>query len=549
MVRLRFATALALALPALGAAADLDTLGRIRAEGLRSSEVMEIVEYLTDQVGPRLTGSPQMRAANDWTRDKLAEWGLADARVEPFDFGEGWSFTRCELRMTTPVPAVLFALPKAWTPGTPGVVHGEAMKVELESVEDVEKLAGKIAGKILLVADARERRDPEKPMFGRKTAEELADLVAYDIPGERDRDAWRARSRKRRAIWKKANELFAAEGVVATIDVASFDHGAVRLGSGGTNGIPGEAEGVPSLVLGAEQYARIARLLDQEVVVELELEVAAAYHRDDLNAWNTLADLPGGGARDEIVMAGAHLDSWHAGTGATDNAAGSAVVMETARILKSLGRTPRRTIRFALWSGEEQGLLGSSAYVEQHLATRPESTDPEQLELPERWRQRGWPIQPRPEHAKFYAYFNLDNGGGRVRGLYAQENLGAKAVFERWLEPLADLGAATVTMENTSSTDHVPFDRVGLPGFQFVQDSRDYGTRTHHSHLDTYDYLDREDLMQAAVAMASVVWQAANEEGPFPRKPMPEESKEEREKREKRERGEKSEVDEAAAED
>ena len=529
----------ALAAPVPGAAADLDALGRIRDEGLRSSEVMEIAEHLTDAIGPRLTGSPQMRVANEWTRDQFSEWGLADARLEPYEFGEGWSFTRSEMRMLAPVAAELFALPKAWTPGTDGVVRGEAMKVKLESAEDVEKLAGKISGKILFVAEPRERRDPEKPMFVRRTPAELDELVEYDIPGARDREAWRERRRKMREVWKKANELFAAEGVLATVDVSSFDHGAVRLGGAGTNGIPGELEGVPALVLGAEQYARIYRLLEEKTPVELEIQVDATYHRDDPNAWNTLAELPGGSLRDEIVMAGAHLDSWHPGTGATDNAAGSAVVMEAARILKSLGRTPRRTIRFALWSGEEQGLLGSSAYVEQHLATRPESTDPEQLELPARWRQKGWPIHPiQPAYGKFYAYFNLDNGGGRVRGIYAQENLGAKALFERWMAPLADLGVTAVTMENTSSTDHVPFDRVGLPGFQFVQDSRDYSTRTHHSHLDTYDYLQREDLMQAAVVMASTLWQAANEDGPFPRKPMPEEPKAEREKRERRERGE-----------
>lgn len=539
MRAIRLLVALAVALPALGAAADLDALGRIRNEGLRESQVMAIAHHLTDAIGPRLTGSPQMLAANEWARDKFTEWGLADAHLEAYDFGEGWTFARSEMRMTAPVAAELFALPKAWTPGTPGIVRGEAMKVKLESPEDVEKLAGKVAGKILFVAEPHERRDPEEPMFERRTPADLDELVEYDVPGERDREAWRERRRKMRAVWRKANELFAAEGVLATVDVSSFDHGAVRLGGAGTNGIPGELEGVPSVVLGAEQYARIVRLLEDETKVELELQVDATFHRDDPRAWNTLADLPGGSLRDEIVMAGAHLDSWHPGTGATDNAAGSAVVLEAARILKSLGRTPRRTIRFALWSGEEQGLLGSSAYVEQHLARRPESTDPEQLEMPKRWRQAGWPIQPlQPAYGRFYAYFNLDNGGGRVRGIYAQENLGAKALFERWFEPLADLGATAVTMENTSSTDHVPFDRVGLPGFQFVQDSRDYGTRTHHSHLDTYDYLQREDLMQAAVVMASVLWQAANDEGAFPRKPMPEEPKAEREKREKRERGE-----------
>jgi len=516
-------SSLALALPPAARAADLDALGRIRAEGFRDSEVMALARHLTDAIGPRLTGSPQMKRANDWVRETLAGWGLADARNEPYEFGEGWSFGRCELRMTAPAPAVLFALPKAWTPGTDGVVRGAAMRVELESIEDVEKLAGQVAGKILLVGKAPERRGSSDPMFERLTPEALEELVAYDVPAERGREAWRERARKRREIWRKANELLAAEGVLATVDVSSFDHGAIRLGGAGTNGVAGEAEGVPSVVLGAEQYARVLRLLDEGIEVELELVVEATFHREETRAWNTLAELPGGAAKGEIVMAGAHLDSWHGGTGATDNAAGVAVVMEAARILRSLGRTPLRTIRFAFWSGEEQGLLGSRAHVERHLATRPEATDPDELALPRRWRRETWPIRPLPGHASHYAYFNLDNGGGRIRGLYAQENLGARALFERWLAPLADLAAATVTMENTSATDHLPFDRVGLPGFQFIQDERDYGTRTHHSHLDTFDYLEREDLMQAAVVVASVLWQAANEPGPFPRKPMPEE--------------------------
>ncbi len=500
---------------------DWNALGRIRDEGFHRSQVMATARHLTDRIGARLTGSPAYAEAAEWTRGRFADWGLAEPRLETWEFGEGWSFSRAGARLVAPTVAVLSALPKAWTPSTPGAVRGPAMEVQLDTLEQVQALAGKVAGKILIVADKGERKDPAAPMFSRHDAASLAELVEFDVPDERDPEAWGKKRREQRKIWRAANELFAAEGALATVEVSSFAHGAVRVGGGGTFGIAGEPAGVPGMVMAVESFDRVLRLLRDGVPVELELEVETAFHRDSPLASNTLADLPGRDPKGEVVMAGAHLDSWHAGTGATDDAAGVAVVMEAARILKSLGVAPRRTIRFALWAGEEQGLLGSKAYVASHFATRPEPTDAEEIALPARYRRETWPVTPKPEHAKLAAYFNVDNGGGRLRGLYAQENLGARALFERWLSPLADLGAATVTLENTGSTDHVPFDRAGLPGFQFIQDERDYSTRTHHSNLDTYDHLDREDLVQAAVVLASVLWQAAEEPGAFPRKPMP----------------------------
>jgi Zn-dependent M28 family amino/carboxypeptidase len=270
----------------------------------------------------------------------------------------------------------------------------------------------------------------------------------------------------------------------------------------------------------------VVRLLDAGKTVELEIDVEASFLDGERPGHNVLAEIPGGDLAGEVVLAGAHLDSWHAGTGATDNAAGCAVVMEAARILEALGVEPRRTIRFALWSGEEQGLLGSRAYVEEHLATRPDPTDPDELALPRRLRRPTWPIEPRPGHARFSGYFNLDNGSGKIRGIWAQENAAVVPIFEAWLAPFADLGATTVTMRNTSSTDHVPFDRVGLPGFQFVQDGLDYFSRTHHSHLDTYDHLSEADLVQASVVLASFLYHAAMRDDPLPRKPMPRESEE-----------------------
>jgi carboxypeptidase Q len=280
----------------------------------------------------------------------------------------------------------------------------------------------------------------------------------------------------------------------------------------------GEPNGVPSVVLAPEHYARIARLLDAKKDVELELDVRTRYLEDDLNAYNTLADLPGSDKKGEVVMIGAHLDSWHAGTGATDNAAGSVVMMEAMRILKSLGVAPKRTIRIALWSGEEQGLQGARAYVAEHLATRKEPKDPEQAKLPAAARTEQGELVLKPDHAKISAYFNMDNGTGKIRGVYAQENAAAAPILASWLTPLHDLGATTVTMRNTGSTDHIPFDEVGVPGFQFIQDDIEYFTRTHHTQWDTYERLMREDLMQAAVTVATIAWEAANRPEMMPRK-------------------------------
>lgn len=515
--------ALTVAIPAQGAAnaADLDALGRIRDEGFHRSQVMALVEHLTDSIGPRLTGSPQMKAADDWTQAKFREWGLANVHLEPWEFGEGWSFTRAEVRMTSPVPAVLAALPKAWTPGTTGVATGRAMFLEIEKLEDLEAHKGELAGKILFLNKAPEAKDPAAPVFERYDAAKLDDLANFDVPPDKEAESWREKVRKRRELWLKAADQLVAEGVVATVEVSSFENGVVRVMGGGGQGIPNQPLGVPALVMAVEPYERILRLLEEGEEVDLALDIASQFHRESPTAWNSIAEIPGSDKSAEVVMAGAHLDSWHAGTGATDNAAGSAVVLEALRILKVLGVKPKRTIRAALWSGEEQGLLGSRAYVAEHFASRPEPTDEAELALPARWRKPTWPITPKPEHARLAAYFNLDNGGGKVHGIYAQENLGAKMLFEKFIEPVEDLGVTTVTMENTGSTDHVSFDAAGIPGFQFIQDGRDYGSRTHHSNIDTYEHLAEADMKQAAVVMASFLYQAAMLDGPFPRKPLP----------------------------
>ncbi|HET8646280.1 MAG TPA: M20/M25/M40 family metallo-hydrolase, partial [Vicinamibacteria bacterium] len=343
--------------------------------------------------------------------------------------------------------------------------------------------------------------------------DELSQFTVAERPPF-NREEFAQRSRFQKAL----REFLAAEKALATIEPSERDGGVVRVAAGGSRKA-GEETGPTALVMAAEHYNRLARLLDAKQEVELEIDVQATFHDTDAMAYNTVAEIAGGDKAEEVVMVGAHLDSWHAGTGATDNAAGSAVAMEAVRILKALGVKPRRTIRIGLWTGEEQGLLGSRAYVQEHLASRPVPADPEERELGQ-WRTRG-PITVKPAHARFSAYFNLDNGTGRIRGVYTQRNAAALPIFQAWIEPLRDLGVDTVTNRSTFGTDHLAFDGVGLPGFQFIQDQADYGTRTHHTNMDVFDRLQKEDLMQASVVMASFVYHAAMREAPFPRKPMP----------------------------
>ena len=514
--------ALLLAVPPLAGGADepvdLAMMTRIRDEGLHHSQVMDTLFHLTDVIGPRLTGSPQLKEANDWTRQRFADWGLANAHLEGYRFGRGWAYTACQVRMTAPRVAPLYAIPKAWSPGTNGPIHGEVMRVKVESEKDLEQYRGKLAGKILLFNDPKEMKEPEDEEFDRLSTEKLDKLGEFDVPKEPvdRRPIGLARWRLRKAV----NEFLEKERALATVEASANLNGIVRVTSGGS-WEPGENVGVPALVMAAEPYNELVRLADAGLPVELEIDVAAQYLDGDLQAYDTLAEIPGTDKKDEIVMAGAHLDSWHAGTGATDNAAGSAVVMEAARILEALGVKPRRTIRLALWSGEEQGYYGSLAYVKRHFAGRPETQDPKQKELPERLREETWPLLLKPEHAKLSAYFNIDNGSGRIRGIYTEENAAVKPIFTAWLAPFADLGASTVTLRTTGSTDHVQFDRVGLPGFQFIQDDLDYFPRTHHTNLDTYDHLKRDDLMQASVIMAAFLYDAAMRAEPLPRKPLP----------------------------
>lgn len=512
-----FAT-LVLTLPLLAQSAspDLAMQTRIRQEGFRNSKVMEYGAALTDRIGARLTGSPSMKKANEWTRQTFEEMGLANAHIESYDFGRGWSFEHVNVRMTAPHTAPLYGLPKAWTPGTNGPVRGKAVKVKLESKEDLEKNKGKFAGMMVMIGDLKELK-PVESKIERYDEKELAELGDYRIPTPVERNI--PDGLRRQQFRKDLAQWAMDEKIAALIDVGAGDDATFRVQSGGSQKVE-DPIGVPAIVLAPEHYGRISRLLDAKQEVELEVDVRARFHEDDRNAYNTIAELPGGDRKNEVVMLGAHLDSWHTGTGATDNAAGSVVMMEAMRILKALGVTPRRTIRVALWSGEEQGLLGARAYVAKHYAPRAEPKDPEQAKLPLWARTEKGALTILPDHARISAYFNVDNGTGRIRGIYAQENAAAAQLFTSWIAPLRDLGVTTVTMRNTTATDHIPFDEVGIPGFQFIQDDVEYFGRTHHTNWDTFERLQREDLMQAAVVVASIVWETANRAELLPRKPM-----------------------------
>lgn len=499
---------------------DLDMVTKIRQEGFKNSKVMETASELMDRIGPRLTGSPEMKEANEWTKSKLAEWGLANAHLETWGpFGRGWQYEASAVRMIAPDHAELLALPQAWTPGTNGPVRAKVARLNVKSKDELEKLKGTFAGKIVLYGDVREVKPHDKPELTRYDEKSLAEVMEYDMPGKAPRYN-REEYIKRFELRKAVDAFLADEKPIAVIDLGRGDFGTFSVQGGGEYKMSKPMSAIPMLSMESEHFARIARLLDRNVDVELELDVKTRFIDEDQMQWNTIAEIPGTDKKDEVVMVGAHLDSWHAGTGATDNGAGVAVAMEVMRILKALNVKPRRTIRIGLWSGEEQGLYGSRAYVEQHFASRPKPTKEEE-DIPWYRRKTKGPLTVKPEHAKLAAYFNLDNGTGKIRGIYAEENAAVVPIFEAWLAPLHDLGATAVTMNTTGGTDHESFDGVGLPGFQFVQDEIEYETRTHHTNMDLYDRLVKADLMQAAVVMASFAYDAAMRDAMLPRKPMP----------------------------
>jgi carboxypeptidase Q len=500
---------------------DLETVSRIRYEGFHNSQVMTFASGLMDSIGERLTGSPNMKRANEWTRDTLTEIGLSNAHLEPWGpFGRGWANQYVNVRMTSPDIVPLIAYAKAWTPGTNGVVTGKCIRANIEKKEDFDKYRGKLAGMIVIFGPDAEVKTITEAPFKRLTDDDLAKIGEYEIPGERP--PFRiSEMLRRRQFMKDLNQFLADEKALAVIDHSrgTAGGGTVFVQSGGSYR-PGETTTVPQLTMASEHWSRIARLLDQKKDVSLELNVTNSFYDDDPMQYDTIAEIPGTDKKDEVVMLGAHLDSWHAGTGATDNGAGTIVMMEAVRILKVLDIKPRRTIRIGLWSGEEEGLLGSQGYVEQHFGSRPPMDDPNMKGIPTLLRREAGPVTVKPEQAKISAYFNVDNGSGKIRGVYMQENEAVAPIFDAWMKPFKDLGMTTLTMRNTGGTDHLSFDAVGIPGFQFIQDPIEYETRTHHSNMDVYDRLQPEDLKQISVIVASFVYEAAMRDQMLPRKPI-----------------------------
>ncbi len=510
---------------------DQEMMKKIRAEGMERSQVMDTLSWLTDVVGHRLTGSPNMKKANEWTKTKLAEWGLVNAALESWGpFGRGWSFDKVSVHVVEPTPFPLIAYPEAWTPGTNGPVTGEVVAINIQSEADFDKYKGQLKGKVVMAAPARDVKAWFNAPGERLTDADLLKM-ANDVPQGGGGRAQMSpeqmqQMRARMMLTPKINTFLIAEGALAQLKVSRIgDGGTVFVQGGGSrekNGPPS----IPSLQLTTEHYGRIARILAKGVPVRIEINIVARYHDDDAMAYNTVAEIPGTDKKDELVMLGGHLDSWHGGTGATDNGAGVAVAMEAVRILRTLGVQPRRTIRIGLWSGEEQGLLGSRAYVRQHFAERqPSPQQQQQLQQQRDEMSRMMvgmnpmgPLVTKPDHEKFSAYFNLDNGTGKIRGIYLQGNDAVRPIFRAWLAPFHDLGAATLTLQNTGGTDHLAYDGVGLPGFQFIQDPIEYDTRTHHSNMDTYERIQADDMKQAAVIMAAFVYNAAMRDEKLPRK-------------------------------
>jgi carboxypeptidase Q len=515
---------------------DLDAIAKIKEEGDKRSHVMETLSYLTDVSGPRLTGSPNIKAAQEWAKGKLTEWGLQNAHLEPWGpFGRGWSLEGFAANMVSPHFSPLIAYPKAWSPGTNGAVRGTVVYFDAKSEADLEKYRGKLKGAIVLMDKAREVKAHFEPEGRRIDDEDLLKLANADYSSGEPRRRFEFTPEQKAAAeltlkkWKMAT----AEGAAVILEPGRGDGGTIFVQSA-TVPVPVDTPYdkrprvyakdmtgvIPQAVVAAEHYNRMVRMIEKGVPVQVEVQINTRFYDQDLMSYNVIAEIPGTDLKDEVVMLGAHFDSWHGGTGATDNAAGSAVCMEVVRILQSLGFKPRRTIRIGLWSGEEQGLLGSRAYVADHFGKRVDQPDSRRGE--QAGAQQATPqFDIKPEQEKVAGYFNLDNGTGKIRGVFMQGNEGVRAIFRAWLAPFKDMGATTLTLSNTGGTDHLSFDAVGIPGFQFIQDPVEYDTRTHHSNMDVYDRIQENDMKQAATIMAAFVYNTAMRDKKLPRKALP----------------------------
>ena len=504
------------ALPLPARAADPEAANRLADAEFNHGQVVETAAYLADRIGGRLTNSPAMREAEKWTQQQFRDWGLRNVHAEGFDFGRGWWIESASARMTAPRPLALRAIPVAWTPGTNGPLSAPVIVAPMSDVRHFDLWRGKLRGKIVLVTLPADPKDVTAPTFARLTEAEIGKLNEYEQPTNDPHGL--ERRIKRRSFPAQLDAFLKAEGAVAWARMSYRPNGLLH-GEGYLYKV-GETPALPGLEIAQEDYRRLARLAKTGPVT-LEINSNVHFEDGDRNAYNVFGEIPGTDPAAGYVMAGAHLDSWVAGDGASDNGAGSAVVMEAARLLSSLGIRPKRTIRFALWAGEEQGLLGSFAWIDKTLATRPPAADPAVAAAGPFSNLYSYPVTTRPGFRDLTAYFNIDNGSGKIRGIYAEGNLAAVPTLKDWLSPFASMGATSVVAQTTGGTDHVGMARLGVPAFQFVQDPLEYETIVHHSNLDTFDHLRAQDLRQAAVVLASVLLSAANAEKPLPHNVLP----------------------------
>lgn len=482
---------------------DPQIIQRIKKEGLENSKVMEYLSYLTDIYAPRLTASEQYKEAGNWVVSKFKELGLDNAMMDPFVLkGREWELKKFYMAMKEPQYMPIIGYPKAWTSGLNGIVEGSPVLIDAKKVDELDKYKGKLKDAIVFIQGEQELTTSFEPDAVRYTDEELDELKKMPEPGAKSPWVDRiAEYTARREFQQKLNEMLSEENALLTVEPSrSGRYGTIFVQSGGSfrsnSPMP-----IPQIVISVEQYNRMVRIIKKEIPVKVEIEVEVETEISDSLGYNIIAEIPGTDKKlkEELVMLGGHFDSWHAGTSATDNAAGCAVSLEAIRILKAIGIKPRRTIRIAMWDAEEVGLIGSREYVKKYFFDRDTK-------------------EKKKDYDKLAAYFNYDNGTGKIRGIYTQGNEAVVQIFEEWLKPFNNLGANTVTIRNTGGTDHQSFDGVGLPGFQFIQDEIHYDTRTHHSNMDVYDLAMKGDLMQSAVIMASFVYNAAMRDEKLPRK-------------------------------
>lgn len=506
---------------------DLGAAGRIRDTALNHSQIMDMVGSLTDVSGPRLTGSSNLKRAEEYARDKLREWGLENAHLEGWGpFGRGWSLEGFTANMLSPRFSTLIAYPKAWSPGTNGVVRGEVVLLDAKTVADLDKYKGKLKGKIVLFSQARHIDPLFDPPAHRQTDEELLRLSNAPPAGEPRPFQFTPEQRSEEEFNYRKWQLIQDEGAAVVMQPSYRDAGTVYVTSATVPyppDVPFEKRAhawdlskplvTPQVNVAAEQYNGIVRLVMRGIPVRLEVNIAVRFSDEDPMSYNVIAEIPGTDLKDEVVMVGGSIDSWHSGTGATDNAVGAATALEVIRILQALKLKPRRTIRIGLWSAEEQGSLGSHAYVAAHLGRRVSAAED---------RSGRAHYEFKPEHEKFDAYFNFDYGSGRIRGLYLQGNEAAQPIFRDILAPYKDLGASTLSVANIAATDHVPFDEVGLPAFQWIRDYMEGdNTRAPHTNMDTYDHVLEDDLKQSAAVAAALIYHLAMRDERIPRKPLP----------------------------